>query len=374
MSEYNFDNSSNFTAIMDQITNIPQENKLGEDLISTIISNKEKIQINENNLHFINNNNQSSWTRSHSIFNLLDKPNFILKEDIDMMKMSFNSSPYLFDISNSVTNDIRIMNRIYSYCENIKGLHLLNYNAEKVRDMPCAFSHFVMENYQDLNLANFDQSEVTNLETTFNCRKYEKKYSDKKERRIKNNIRKTYKNKKEKRNVKKFFVIIYNQELVKGNRNNKVGYDTTKKSGRKLNIKDKIERDIIQGLIRNWINYNENDFNKIIQKLNPSVIKNNKQIKNKTLEEIFKLDITKKNNIDEKHNIEIINNIDDNDKRKIKLKFAYIEIIKIIDNEKLFYEGLNIKEYLEGITGSERYKKKYKKCFMEFIKNTLNSE
>lgn len=145
MSEYNFDNSSNFTAIMDQITNIPQENKLGEDLISTIISNKEKIQINENNLHFINNNNQSSWTRSHSIFNLLDKPNFILKEDIDMMKMSFNSSPYLFDISNSVTNDIRIMNRIYS-CENIKELHLLNYNAEKVRDMPCAFSHFVMEN------------------------------------------------------------------------------------------------------------------------------------------------------------------------------------------------------------------------------------
>ena len=41
------------------------------------------------------------------------------------------------------------------------------------------------------------------------------------------------------------------------------------------------------------------------------------------------------------------------------------ERIKFIDN---FYEGLNIEAYLEGITGSEQYKNKFKECFWNFIR------
>ena len=131
-----------------------------------------------------------------------------------------------------------------------------------------------------------------------------------------------------------------------------------------------------------------------MQKLNPSTIKNINKIKNKLLEEIYKSDITHKGNIDKYHNINIINNIDDNNIKKIKFKFTLNEIIKIIDNENLktniliqkypelldkkekeriifidnFYEGLNIEAYLEGITGSEKYKNKFKECFWNFIR------
>ena len=210
---------------------------------------------------------------------------------------------------------------------------------------------------------------------------------------------------KEKRKTKSIFAIIYNpgfikkKKIIKRNKNNKFGYNTSKKSGRYLNIRDKIIRNIIQDVIPNWINYKENDINKILKKLKPSTIKDINKIKNKLLEEIYKFDITQKGNINKYHNINIINNIDDNNIKKIKFKFTLNEIIKIlIDNENLktniliqkypelldkeekerkifidnFYEGLNIKAYLEGITGPEDYKNKFKDCFLKFI--TENSE
>ena len=217
---------------------------------------------------------------------------------------------------------------------------------------------------------------------------------------IKNDKNKIYKNKNEKRKSKPIFAIIYNQgfikkkRIIKRNKNNKIGYITSKKSGRTLNIIDKIRRNLIQDIIRNWINYKENDINKILQKLIPSTIKNINEIKNKLLEEIYKSNNTHKGNIDKDHNSNIIKYIDDNNIKKIKFKFTLKEIIKIIDNEELktdiliqkypelldkeekerikfidnFYEGLNIEAYLEGITGSEQYKNKFKECFWNFIR------
>ena len=217
---------------------------------------------------------------------------------------------------------------------------------------------------------------------------------------IKNDKNKINKNKNEKTKSKPIFKIIYNQgfikkkRIIKRNKNNKIGYITSKKSGRTLNIIDKIRRNLIQDIIRNWINYKENDINKILQKLNPSTIKNINEIKNKLLEEIYKSNNTHKGNIDKDHNSNIINNIDDNNIKKIKFKFTLKEIIKIIYNEDQktniliqkypelldkeekerkkfidnFYEGLNIEAYLEGITGSEQYKNKFKECFWNFIR------
>ena len=131
-----------------------------------------------------------------------------------------------------------------------------------------------------------------------------------------------------------------------------------------------------------------------MQKLIPSTIKNINEIKNKLLEEIYKSNNTHKGNIDKDHNSNIIKYIDDNNIKKIKFKFTLKEIIKIIYNEDQktniliqkypelldkeekerikfidnFYEGLNIEAYLEGITGSEQYKNKFKECFWNFIK------
>jgi len=64
-------------------------------------------------------------------------------------------------------------------------------------------------------------------------------------------------------------------------------------------------RNTIQEIIPNWINYKEKGFNNILQKLNPSKIKDIDKLKNVPIEEIFKLDITLKGKVDKQHNINI---------------------------------------------------------------------
>ena len=214
--------------------------------------------------------------------------------------------------------------------------------------------------------------------------------------------RKTYENKKEKRKSKKIFAVIEKdgfkkkKEIIRRNENKKVGYATKIKSRRVDNIKDKMGRNTIQEIIPNWINYKEKDFNNILQKLNPSKIKDIDKLKNVSIEEIFKLDITLKGKIDKQHNINIIkyyNNSNVNNLKKIKFKFTLIDTIKaIIDknirekilSEKMpelkekeekerkvlineFFEGLKgIEEYLNDIDGSNCYKNKLKKAFLDF--------
>ena len=214
----------------------------------------------------------------------------------------------------------------------------------------------------------------------------------------KENKRKTYENKKEKRKSKKIFAVIEKdgfkkkKEIIRRNENKKVGYTTKIKSRRVDNIKDKMGRNTIQEIIPNWINYKEKDFNNILQKLNPSKIKDIDKLKNVSIEEIFKLDITLKGKIDKLHNINIINS-NVNSLKKIKFKFTLIEIINvIIDKNKReqilskkmpelkekeererkalineFFEGLKeIEEYLNDIDGSTCYKNKLKKAFLDF--------
>ena len=219
----------------------------------------------------------------------------------------------------------------------------------------------------------------------------------------KKNKRKTYEDKKEKRKSKQIFAVIEKdgfkkkKQIIRRNKNKKVGYATKIKSGRVDNIKDKIGRNIIQDIIPNWINYKEKDFNNILQKLKPSKIKDIDKLKNVPIEEIFKLDITLKGNIHKQHNISIIkyyNNNNVNNLKKIKFKFTLIDTIKaIIDknirekilSEKMpelkekeekerkelineFFEGLKgIEEYLNEIDGSTCYKNKLKNVFLKFL-------
>ena len=117
--------------------------------------------------------------------------------------------------------------------------------------------------------------------------------------------------KKRKTKSKKIFTVIEKEgfkkkkEIIRRNENKKVGYATKIKSRRVDNIKDKMGRNTIQEIIPNWINYKEKGFNNILQKLNPSKIKDIDKLKNVPIEEIFKLDITLKGKVDKQHNINI---------------------------------------------------------------------
>ena len=204
---------------------------------------------------------------------------------------------------------------------------------------------------------------------------------------------KAYGDKKEKRKSKKIFAVIEKdgfkkkKEIIRRNENKKVGYTTKRKSRRALYIRDKIGRNTIQDIIPNWINYKEKDSNNILQKLDPSKIKDINKLKNVPIEEIFKSDITLKGNIDKQHNINIIkfyNNNNVNYLKKIKFKFTLNEIIKVIIDKNIrekilsekmlelkekeekerkalineFFEGLKgIEEYLNDIDGLNCYKK-----------------
>jgi hypothetical protein len=171
------------------------------------------------------------------------------------------------------------------------------------------------------------------------------------------------------------------QKLLQKKRN-KVGHLTEEKSTRPSNLEDMIVRNLIQDIIPFWINWTEKDEKKQLKKINPSYLKSthffNKN-KNKKIEYIYKLGITKKEE-SPTHNINIIEKAA-NDK-SIKLSFTLMEVFtafKDIDsreeiliskiptleyeNEKerktyveKFYLGLkNKEEYISEKGGTEKY-------------------
>lgn len=165
---------------------------------------------------------------------------------------------------------------------------------------------------------------------------------------------------------------------------------TKRISNRKLNIRDMIITNFIQNIIRNWINYKEKNKKKILQKINPSIFKKNNYlelIKDKTIEEIFKLEISKR--IENKNiNKEIINSSDK--EKSIKFKFTLKQIFLVFNQissreEKLiekipeledmktedknyvknFFTGLKEKEeyFKEKKKGSKNHQEKFQKVF-----------
>jgi hypothetical protein len=171
------------------------------------------------------------------------------------------------------------------------------------------------------------------------------------------------------------------QKLLQKKRN-KVGHLTEEKSTRPSNLEDMIVRNLIQDIIPFWINWTEKDEKKHLKKIKPSYLKSthffNKN-KNKKIEYIYKLGITKKEE-SPTHNINIIEKAA-NDK-SIKLSFTLMEVFtafKDIDsreeiliskipslkyeNEKerktyveKFYLGLKSKEeYISEKGGTEEY-------------------
>ncbi len=202
--------------------------------------------------------------------------------------------------------------------------------------------------------------------------------------------------KKDKTKQKKIFIIkkddnnIKKKEIITGNGKRKIMNSTKRISNRKLNIRDMIITNFIQNIIRNWINYKEKNKKKILQKINPSIFKKSNYldlIKNKTIEEIFKLEISKR--IENKNiNKEIIN---DSDKEKsIKFKFTLKQIFLVFNQissreEKLiekipeledmktedknyvknFFTGLKEKEeyFKEKKKGSKNHQEKFQKVF-----------
>ena len=202
--------------------------------------------------------------------------------------------------------------------------------------------------------------------------------------------------KKDKTKQKKIFIIkkddnnIKKKEIITGNGKRKIMNSTKRISNRKLNIRDMIITNFIQNIIRNWINYKEKNKKKILQKINPSIFKKSNYldlIKNKTIEEIFKLEISKR--IENKNiNKEIINSSDK--EKSIKFKFTLKQIFLVFNQissreEKLiekipeledmktedknyvknFFTGLKEKEeyFKEKKKGSKNHQEKFQKVF-----------
>lgn len=189
--------------------------------------------------------------------------------------------------------------------------------------------------------------------------------------------------KKDKTKQKKIFIIkkddnnIKKKEIITGNGKRKIMNSTKRISNRKPNIRDMIITNFIQNIIRNWINYKEKNKKKILQKINPSIFKKNNYldlIKNKTIEEIFKLEISKR--IENKNiNKEIINSSDK--EKSIKFKFTLKQIFlafnqissreeklieKIPELEDMKTEDKNyVKNIFTGLKEKEEYFKEKKK-------------
>ena len=189
--------------------------------------------------------------------------------------------------------------------------------------------------------------------------------------------------KKDKTKQKKIFIIkkddnnIKKKEIITGNGKRKIMNSTKRISNRKLNIRDMIITNFIQNIIRNWINYKEKNKKKILQKINPSIFKKNNYlelIKDKTIEEIFKLEISKR--IENKNiNKEIINSSDK--EKSIKFKFTLKQIFlvfnqissreeklieKIPELEDMKTEDKNyVKNIFTGLKEKEEYFKEKKK-------------
>lgn len=106
------------------------------------------------------------------------------------------------------------------------------------------------------------------------------------------------------------------------------------------NILNMLNRNLIQTILLNWINYEESDKNKILIKLDPIIFRNNKDFYGKKLKEIYSQKISiKEKNIDKNHNINIINGA--NGIKSVKLNFTFLQALK------LFYYKSNKTELLE---------------------------
>ena len=133
------------------------------------------------------------------------------------------------------------------------------------------------------------------------------------------------------------------------------------------NILNMLNRNLIQTILLNWINYEESDKNKILIKLDPIIFRNNKDFYGKKLKEIYSQKISiKEKNIDKNHNINIINGA--NGIKSVKLNFTFLqalklfyyksnktELLKIINNLQETEKIGNETDILKGLIGKEEY-------------------
>lgn len=219
---------------------------------------------------------------------------------------------------------------------------------------------------------------------------------------------KPYKDKKEKRDKKQIFSIFkdgYSKESKiikqKNSERTKTGNDVKKKGKRGDNMENEIIRNFFQEIIRNWINFKEN-LDSCLDKISPSEIRkiHISDIKDKTLEDIYNLKITKKNK-DEYYNKNIISKTENY--QKIKLSFTVKEAFLVFHNEEPkirekilenkypeyfqinegerkkiisdFYMGLNdFKEYSRNKKASDAWKNKFEKIFERLMRLSINNK
>ena len=116
------------------------------------------------------------------------------------------------------------------------------------------------------------------------------------------------------------------------------------------NILNMLNRNLIQTILLNWINYEESDKNKILVKLDPVIFRNNKDFYGIKLKDIYSQKISiKEKNVDKNHNINIINGA--NGIKSIKLNFTFLQALK------LFYYKSNRTELLEIINNLQETEK-----------------
>ena len=86
-----------------------------------------------------------------------------------------------------------------------------------------------------------------------------------------------------------------------------------------------LNRNLIQTILLNWINYEESDKNQILVKLDPIIFRNNKYFYGIKLKDIYSQKISiKEKNVDKNHNINIINGA--NGIKSIKLILLFYKL------------------------------------------------
>ena len=255
-------------------------------------------------------------------------------------------------------------------------INLEEKEKEKEKNLKQLYFGFPMDNPQNYEIKNDNnQAIIIPKEKEIKKEKNVKLIGKKKNKR---NIRYKLKNNIDKKHINNIKLFIINKE-----KEIKVGNNIKKKSKRKSNQFNMIKRNLIQDIIRNWINYGKKDNN--ISKLDRTVLVND--FKKEILKDIYSQKITKKE--EATHNISIINKAEG--MQKIKLHLLFKDVVKLFfDNYKenelvqkiqqlkannKVNDNINCKEFLEGLQKSEEYYKKKggSKKYATKLKDTLNN-
>lgn len=193
-----------------------------------------------------------------------------------------------------------------------------------------------------------------------NCMEEEIKYLEEKCKGNKPE-KKEIKNLGKKRNTTK-----NDDEEESENKNHRARHDNIP-GARYDNILNMLNRNLIQTILLDWINYEESDKNKRLIKLDPIIFRNNKDFYGKKLKELYSQKISiKEKNVDKNHNINIINGA--NGIKSVKLNLTFLQALKLFyyksNKTGLFEITNNLQEtkkiesetnILKGLKGKEEY-------------------